>query len=137
MARRVWNTADKGVATMITHFKLSFCQITEILMQSALAVSAVCGQRCVSSDMVYSLYTLSIKTHLEESNEPYYIAIREQGTEGGSKEQCIERCKTLGYPLVIAKIERDKVCGYNMTITFTHGWANKDNNYMKQEFDSL
>ena len=39
--------------------------------------------------------------------------------------------------LIIAKIETDRVCDYNMTIMFTHGWMDRDNNYMEQEFNSL
>lgn len=120
---------------MKTYNHIHFSQISEILMQAALGVSAVCGQRLVTSDMVYSLYDLRVK--MDAENKPYYIAIREQGTESGFKEHCIKRCKVLGYPLVIAKIEKDKVCDYNMTITFTHGWMDRDNNYMEGEFNSL
>lgn len=122
---------------MKTYNQIHFSQISEILMQAALGVSAVCGFRYTTSDMVYSLNDFASKTHSSQTNEPYYIAIREQGTESGFKEHCIERCKGLGYPLVIAKIEADKVCDYNMTIMFTHGWMDKDNNYMEQEFNSL
>lgn len=118
---------------MKTYNQISFSQISEILMQAALGVSAVCGFKYVTSDMVYSLYDARI----QDAKVPYYIAIREQGTESGNKEHCIERCKGLGYPLVIAKIEADKVCDYNMTIMFTHGWMDRDNNYMEQEFNSI
>ena len=122
---------------MKTYNQIHFSQISEILMQAALGVSAVCGFKYVTSDMVYSLKDFADKMHSSQMNEPYYIAIREQGTESGYKEHCIERCKGLGYPLVIAKIEADKVCDYNMTIMFTHGWMDRDNNYMEQEFNSL
>ena len=122
---------------MKTYNQIHFNQISEILMQAALGVSAVCGFKYVTSDMVYSLNELSGKMHSWSSNLPFYIAIREQGTESGSKEQCIERCKMLGYPLIIAKIEKDKLCDYNMTITFTHGWIDIDDKYMEQEFNSL
>lgn len=118
---------------MKTYNQIHCSQISEILMQAAMGVSAVCGYRYATSDMVYSLNELAHKAR----KEPYYIAIREQGTESGYKEECIERCKGLGYPIIIAKIENDKVCDYNMTIMFTHGWMDRDNNYMKQEFDSL
>ena len=107
-------------------------QICEILMQAAMGVSAVCGYRYTTSDMVYSLNELAHKAR----KEPYYIAIREQGTESGSKTECLDRCKGLGYPLVIAKIERADF-DFNMTIMFTHGWMDRDNNYMEQEFNSL
>lgn len=120
---------------MKTYIKISFNQITEILMQSALGISAVSGCKYILSDMVYALS--SMRTELDTSDKEYYIAIRELGVENGSKDYCLERSKGLGYPLVIAKIEKDKVCDYCMTITFTHGWADKDNNYMEQEFNSL
>ena len=120
---------------MKTYNQISFSRISEILMQATLGVSAVCGFRYVTSDMVCSL------NHLNENmyyyKKPFFIAIREQGTESGCREHCIERCKCLGYPLIIAKIEKDTVCGYNMTIMFTHGWKDRDNNYMEQEFNSL
>lgn len=116
--------------------QIHFSQISEILMQAAIGVSAVCGYRLATSDMVHSLSDLHDKS-LIGLKEPFYIAIREQGTECGYKFYCIERCKGLGYPLIIAKIEMDKVCDYNMTIMFTHGWMDRDNDYMEQEFNSL
>ena len=122
---------------MKTYNQIHFSQISEILMQAALGVSAVCGYRYTTSDMVYSLKDFADKMHSSQMNEPYYIAIREQGTESGNKEHCLDRCKGLGYPLIIAKIEADKVCDYNMTIMFTHGWMDRDINYMEQEFNSL
>ena len=122
---------------MKTYNQIHFSQISEILMQAAMGVSAVCGYKYVTSDMVYSLKDFADKMHSSQMNEPYYIAIREMGTESGYKEHCLDRCKGLGYPLVIAKIEKDKVCDYNMTIMFTHGWMDRDNNYMEQEFNSL
>jgi hypothetical protein len=118
---------------MKTYNKIHFSQISEILMQAAMGVSAVCGYKYTISDLVYSLNELAHKTR----KGAYYIAIREMGTECGYKEECVERCKGLGYPLVIAKIEQDKVCDYNMTIMFTRYWFNGDNNQMEREFDSL
>lgn len=118
---------------MITYNQIHCNQICEILMQAAMGVSAVCGFKYTISDMVISLNGLALKVRYE----PYYIAIREQGTESGNKEFCIERCEALGYPIIIAKIEKDKVCDYNMTIMFTHGWMDRDDNYMEQEFNSL
>ena len=121
---------------MKTYNQIHFSQISEILMQAALGVSAVSGYRLTISDMVHSLSDLH-----DESwagiKEPYYIAIREMGTESGNKEHCLDRCKGLGYPLIIAKIEADKVCDYNMTIMLTHNWMSGDTDYMKMEFESL
>lgn len=120
---------------MKTYNQIHFNKICQILTTAAQGVSAVCGYDYVVSDMVYSLNEVS--NVIRDTDVPYYIAIREQGTECGNKAHCIERCKVLGYPIVIAKIEADKVFDYNMTIMFTHGWMNGNNNYMEQEFDSL
>ena len=120
---------------MKTYNQIHFNKICQILTTAAQGVSAVCGYDYVVSDMVYSLNEVS--KVIRDTDVPYYIAIREQGTESGYKEECIESCKCLGYPLVIAKIKADKVFTYNMTIMFTHGWMDRDNNYMEQEFDSL
>ena len=122
---------------MKTYNVITFSQIAEILSQAALGVSAVCGSRYVISDMIHSLHTFDLGGLKGSLTFPYYIAIREMGTECGSKEKCLQSCKNLGYPLVIAKIEKRETTGFNMAITFTHGWADKDNNYMEQEFNSL
>ena len=121
---------------MKTYNQINFSKISEILMQAAMGVNAVCGYRLVVSDMIHSLEHLHDNS-LGGLDEPFYIAIREMGTESGFKEECIERCKGLGYPLIIAKVEEDKVYDFNMTIIFTHGWMDRDNNYMEQEFNSL
>ena len=121
---------------MKTYKQIHFSQISEILTQAALGVSAVCGFKYVTSDMIHSLSDLHNKSWAR-LEEPYYIAIREQGTESGCKNVCLERCKMLGYPIIIAKIEKDKVCDYDMTIMFTRYWFNGDNNQMEREFNSL
>ena len=119
------------------YYQINFSQISEILMQAAMGASAVFGFRYITSDMVHSLSDLASNIHSSQMKEPYYIAIIEQGTESGFKEHCIERCKGLGYPIIIAKIEADNMFDYNMTIMFTYGWIDRDNNYMEQEFNSL
>ena len=121
---------------MKTYNRIHFNEICRILTDAAKGVGAVSGYSYVLSDMILSLTELSKKFH-EGSKESFYFAIREQGTECGSKENCIERCSCLGYPLVIAKIERDACMDLNMTIMFTHNWMSGDNKYMEQEFNSL
>lgn len=116
---------------METYNQIHFSKICEILTTAAQGVSAVCGYGYVVSDMIFSLYEVN---KVIDTDVPYYIAIREQGTECGNKAHCIERCKILGYPLVIAKFEKDKVCDYNMTIMFTQ---NRDYTKMEQEFNLL
>lgn len=47
---------------MKTYNQIHFSQISEILMHAALGVSAVCGYRLVTSDMVHSLSDLHDKS---------------------------------------------------------------------------
>ena len=120
---------------MRTYNQLHFSQISEILMQAALGMSAVLGYKYITSDMIHSSSDLNEKMY--EWKEPYYIAIREQGTESGSKEHCLDRCKGLGYPIIIARIDKNKTFDYDMKIMLTHYWFNGDNNHMEREFNSL
>lgn len=120
---------------MKTYIQIHFSEISEILMKTASGIEAVCGNRYVRTDMIYSLNTL--RDYMYQMQQPFFIAIRESGTECGTKEECISRCKGLGYPIVIAKVDKNKTWDYDMTIMFTHGWMDKDNNYMEQEFNSL
>lgn len=122
---------------MKTYNQIHFSKISEILMNAAQGVSAVTGCNLLVSDMVYCLADFNTNRRWSEKSEPYYIAIREMGVESGDKATCIDRCKGLGYPLVIARIDIDKHIDLNMTIMFTHGWMDRDNNYMEQEFNSL
>ena len=118
---------------MKTYNQISFPKVIEILTQVALGASAV-STNLIISDM--SICLSEFRQSIENKNFTFYFAIREMGAECGNKEHCIARCKSLGYPLVIAKIETEKM-DYNMTIMFTHGWMDRDNNYMEQEFNSL
>lgn len=120
---------------MKTYPNKNFSQICSILMQVAEGIAAACGHNLVVSDMVHTLSDLSEK--MWKNEVPYYIGIRHQGVEGGTKEHCLDRCKGLGYPLIIVKLEKDFFYDFNMTIMFTHNWMNGDNNYMEGEFDSL
>lgn len=122
---------------MRTYNQIHFTKVASILTLVAQGVSCVTGFDYPVSDMIHSLEDLSGKMHSWSDKTPYYIAIREQGTESGRLENCIERCEMLGYPIVIAKIEADKVCDYNMTIKFTQNWKCGDINQMKEEFNSL
>ena len=115
---------------MRTYKQIQLTKVQSILTLVAHGVSCVTGYDYPVSDMIYSLSS----TEFSKSKEPNYIAIREMGTECGNKANCIERCKMLGYPIVIAKIEKDKVCDYNMTIMFTQ---NRDYTKMEQEFNLL
>ena len=120
---------------MKTYNQIHFNKICQILTTAAQGVSAVCGYDYVVSDMVYSLNEVS--KVIRDTDVPYYIAIRDQGTECGNKAHCIERCKGLGYPIIIARIDKNKTFDYNMTVMFTHGWMDEDGHNIEQEFNSL
>lgn len=121
---------------MKTYNQIHFNEVSCILTQIANGFAAATGHKFIVSDMIYSLADLSDRNLKGELKEPFYIAVREMGTESGNKAHCLERCKGLGYPLVIAKIENNKVCDYNMTIrlsTHTDGdWTD-----MEMEFDEI
>jgi len=120
---------------MRTYFRKTFPAMSSILTQAAQGFAAVTGNNYIVSDMVHSLSELH--KHIISERTPFYMAIREHGVESGDKEYCFERCKTLGYPLVIIKIEDDKIGDFNLTLMLTYNWMSGDNNSMRQEFDSL
>jgi len=123
---------------MKTYKKIHYSQLSEILMQVVMGVSAV---RCdnYKYPISYMVDALSDIPHdlCHKLKKPYYIAIHDMGTEYGCKEECVKNCKMLGYPLVIAKIEGVTTLFYNMTIMFTRGWMTENDDYMEQEFNSL
>lgn len=119
---------------MKTYNEIGFSRISEILTATANGFSNICSHLIVS-DMIHSLSDFH-REIMRGLHEPYYIAIRESGTESGNKGECLMRCKGLGYPYVIIKITRAEY-NFNMTMMLTHNWMNGDNSYMEQEFDSL
>ena len=124
-----------GYRNMKTYRYKCFSQICESLMQIAQGV-AVATSDLVVSDMVHSLSDFHKEFYFNQNDSAYYFAIREMGVESGLKKHCIERCKGLGYPLVIAKVEKDHF-EFTLTIMLTHNWMSGDNNYMEQEFNSI
>ena len=80
---------------------------------TALATSWAILSECenVRRDMVYSTDELKqIVKDCGRIGSPYYIAIRHQGTESGTKSHVIERCKCLGAPVCAIKVA-DEVGG--------------------------
>jgi len=39
---------------------------------------------------------------------PFFFAIRKQGSESGTRQHCRERCKVLGHPVYVLKVEREE-----------------------------
>lgn len=119
---------------MRTFKNIPHMELISRLTMAAQGIAAISGYKYVVSDIVIELNKILPRLSVAE---PFYIAIREQGTEGGTMEECIERCQCLGYPIVIAKVESDKVCDFNLTMTFTK-WHNSANlNCLKKEFKLL
>ena len=120
---------------MRTYAEQNFPAMSAILMQVAQGIAAVSGCKYVISDMVHTLHDLSTKLHKME--QPYYIGIREQGVEGGTKEYCLDRCQGLGYPMVIAKVDKGTPFDWDLTISFTQEWASGEIGHLPQELNSL
>lgn len=114
----------------------TFPAMSIILMQAAEGMAAISGHKYVVSDMVQTLSELNEHIMSEDSETPFYIAIREQGVEGGDKKYCLERCKGLGYPVVIFKVEEDSPVDFKMSVRLsTQTYGNRL--AMEQEFDSI
>lgn len=123
---------------MRTYTEQNFAALSTILMPVAQGIAVVSGYKYLNSDMVFSLAELNrFISSGRIDKEPFFIALREAGVECGTKEECIDRCKGLGYPLVIAKVYKGHVFDWDINLMFTHNWMNGDNNYMEQEFNSL
>lgn len=97
-------------------YNIELAKIFNILMSAAHGVATVAQSNTPVSDMVFTLTDLN--HWAVGGREPFFVAIREHGTENGSKAHCIERCKHLGSPVIIARIEPNKVRELNMVITY-------------------
>jgi hypothetical protein len=118
-----------------TYKQITLNRAVGILTQAALGMNAMMINNCIIYDAAITLNSLICNAI--NQNSPCYIAFREHGMEGGNKDECLERCKVLGYPLVIAKLEPDNVFDYDLTFMFTRKWMDGDVNDMQQEFNSL
>lgn len=121
---------------MRVYSEQTFPAMSIILMQAAEEMAAISGHKFVVSDMVISLSQLHEHILSEDSHNPFYIAIRTMGVEAGDKKHCLERCKGLGYPVVIFKVEKDNPVDFKMTVRLS---TQTDGNWlaMEQEFDSI
>jgi hypothetical protein len=100
--------------------QVHFTKISEVLMSAALGVSSVSQSQYIVSDMVHTLSDFHENMVMGDMKEPYYIAIRISGVESGTYAHVVECCNHLGEPVIIAKIEHDKVCDFNMSVKFSH-----------------
>ena len=92
-----------------TEFKnQSFAEITRKCNAIADACAVINDCNLIMSDMVYSLVELRKALDYPSSRLPFYIAVREQGVESGTKDHVIERCKSLGNPIYVMKVEQDE-----------------------------
>ena len=112
---------------------ISFSRLSDILTRAAMGVGAVSNCLCPTSDLVYTLMDLRMRTPMDD--EPYFVAIRETGTEGGFRDYCLDRCRHLGYPVILAKIEgNEHTNDYNVEIKFCHAlWGDLPD--LEREFE--
>lgn len=71
----------------------------------AQACSIIYDCNLINSDMVYSLNELRDAIEYPSIKLPFYLAVRELGVESGSKQHVEERCKILGAPVYVMKVE--------------------------------
>ena len=115
---------------------ISFSRLSDILTRAAMGVGAVSNSLYPVSDMVYTLMDLQMRT--QEDDEPYFVAIREQGVEGGFHDYCLDRFRHLGYPVVLAKICKAEHHEYNVEIKFSHAiWGDLSDLEREFEFHQL
>ena len=89
---------------MKTYNQIRFSQISEILMQAALGVSAVCGFKYVTSDMVYSLYD----ARTQDTKVPYYIAIESEVLKAETRNTASNAAKVLAILLLLQRLRKTR-----------------------------
>lgn len=92
--------------------------IVEKAQALADSVAVVFGSSLPSYDMVVSIKEFCNWSEwgTEGANEAFFFAIRKQGTESGTRANVVERCKMLGTPLYIIKVERAEIDLFDMTV---------------------
>ena len=93
-------------------------QVVERLQNIATGYAAIYGYGIIKKDMITStdafddlIYELGNITL-----DSYYFAIREMGVESGTRREVEERCKVLGTPVCIIKVEGAENRKFNVAI---------------------
>lgn len=89
-------------------------------MALARAFALLHNSELIRSDMVLELKAFRDIVHHNRGTlgKPYFLAIRKQGTEGGSLPYVMQQCKELGAPVAVLKIEDEE--GGTFTLTIKH-----------------
>ena len=96
-------TNENGVTI---HYNQTADRIEEKAQAIAESVAVVFGSSLPVSDMVTSCQ--EFREWISSGNPaPFFLAVRKQGTESGSREEVRSRCEALGRPLYIIKVERN------------------------------
>jgi hypothetical protein len=124
---------------MATYNGITMGQVVNILTNIANGIAAISGNHQVLSDLAIDFGTMRRHFCNEDNDRDFYLAFRETGVESGTKEKCYDRCKNLGYPLVIVKVTQHLfiTTDYDVTITLTRHRTSGDYNLMEQEFNIL
>lgn len=51
-----------------------------------------------------------------DASAPFWFAVRKQGSESGTRENCKARCKALGSPLYVLKVEREAAGLFSLSV---------------------
>ena len=103
-------------AESVTKFEhLTAARVAELGRVLADVVGVAFDSTFPASDMIISIDHFTkwqevgrLADYSTDPRAPFYMAIRKQGTESGTREHVIERCKVLGAPLYVLKVEREK-----------------------------
>ena len=92
-------------------------RVAHICQTIAESVGVCYGSTLPAFDMAISLQQFgewqTATTPDDEMNPaaPFFFAVRKQGTESGTREHCKERCRILGAPVYVIKVEREEAAG--------------------------
>lgn len=125
-------TSENGPETIKEH--VTAVRVADIARTVADACALCYGSPLITSDMALDIDRF-LKVWLNKYNNatdttdpaaPFIFAIRRQGSESGTIEHVAERCKVLGSPVYVIKVERENdadgrpVAGrYTLTVTDT------------------
>jgi hypothetical protein len=85
---------------------LTAAEVIEKCQKLADLMADFYGCHLIASDMVLSCQEFAGVCELL-TVAPFYFAIRKQGTESGTREYCRERCRVLGRPVYVLKVESE------------------------------
>jgi len=94
---------------------LTAAEVVEKCQKLADLMADFYGCHLIASDMVLSCQEFAECMKEEDTPAPFYFAIRKQGTESGTRSHCRERCRVLGRPVYVLKVEREAADLFTLT----------------------